>query len=276
MRLCVLMVVVVFVGTAHAQLPKSGAAGEQEKTKLKRPDDDGKKKTDATAPTDSEEAKIIERLTKNSRTAEQRLSQHDPGEQTRKLQRDLLKDIDDLLELLKKPPPPSDSSQSSSSSSSSSSSASKSGGSPKSGATSRGGATASATGKQGGLTRREQRERRRQQEPQANDHGASSGNNPMNAQNANAKPNPQKDPMTAGNATPTSSGKTAASGRPDKGRNDSTAIDPLVADLYKDVWGHLPEKARQEMDSYFKERFMPRYSDLLRQYYSTIAEQGKK
>ena len=37
-----------------------------------------------------------------------------------------------------------------------------------------------------------------------------------------------------------------------------------------------PEKMRQEMDSYFKERFMPRYSDLLKQYYSNIAEQNKK
>jgi hypothetical protein len=46
--------------------------------------------------------------------------------------------------------------------------------------------------------------------------------------------------------------------------------------MYKDVWGHLPEKMRQEMDSYFKERFMPRYSDLLKQYYSTIAERNKK
>ena len=31
-----------------------------------------------------------------------------------------------------------------------------------------------------------------------------------------------------------------------------------MTDVYKDVWGHLPEKMRQEMDSYFKERFMPR------------------
>jgi hypothetical protein len=30
------------------------------------------------------------------------------------------------------------------------------------------------------------------------------------------------------------------------------------------------------MDAYSKERFLPKYDDLLRQYYRTIAEQGRK
>ena len=64
-------------------------------------------------------------------------------------------------------------------------------------------------------------------------------------------------------------GQTAGGGgRDPKGAN-------ATAEMYKDVWGHLPEKMRQEMDSYFKERFMPRYNDLLKQYYSNIAEQNK-
>ena len=45
-----------------------------------------------------------------------------------------------------------------------------------------------------------------------------------------------------------------------------------LADLYKDVWGHLPDRMRQEMDMYYREQFMPRYGDLLRQYYAAIAE----
>ncbi len=50
-----------------------------------------------------------------------------------------------------------------------------------------------------------------------------------------------------------------------------------MSDVYKDVWGHLPEQARQEMDLYFREQFMPRYSELLRDYYSSLAESaGKK
>jgi hypothetical protein len=51
--------------------------------------------------------------------------------------------------------------------------------------------------------------------------------------------------------------------------------DKTVAGLVKDVWGYLPEKKRQEMDTYSKEQFMPQYEQLLRQYYETIAAQGK-
>ena len=49
-----------------------------------------------------------------------------------------------------------------------------------------------------------------------------------------------------------------------------------MAELYKEKWGHLPETLRLEMDAYSRERFMARYSDLLKQYYSTIAERGRR
>ena len=49
-----------------------------------------------------------------------------------------------------------------------------------------------------------------------------------------------------------------------------------IADLFKDVWGHLPQTKRQEMDVYLQERFLPRYDEILRQYYRTISEQGRK
>lgn len=49
-----------------------------------------------------------------------------------------------------------------------------------------------------------------------------------------------------------------------------------LADLYRDVWGHLPETVRQQMDAYARERFMPKYSELLKQYYSTLAEKGRR
>ena len=49
-----------------------------------------------------------------------------------------------------------------------------------------------------------------------------------------------------------------------------------IADLYKDVWGHLPETLRQEMNQYSREQFMAKYNDLLKQYYSRIAEKGRQ
>jgi hypothetical protein len=48
-------------------------------------------------------------------------------------------------------------------------------------------------------------------------------------------------------------------------------------DLTKDVWGHLPESLRPAMNAYSNPQpFMPRYDDLVRKYYRTIAEQGRK
>ena len=46
--------------------------------------------------------------------------------------------------------------------------------------------------------------------------------------------------------------------------------------LFKDVWGHLPQNKRQEMDAYAKERFLQKYDQILRQYYRTISEQGRR
>jgi hypothetical protein len=49
-----------------------------------------------------------------------------------------------------------------------------------------------------------------------------------------------------------------------------------LADLYKDVWGHLPETVRQQMDAYAREQFHPKYQELLKQYYATLAEKGRQ
>jgi hypothetical protein len=48
-----------------------------------------------------------------------------------------------------------------------------------------------------------------------------------------------------------------------------------IADLYKDIWGHLPETMRQEMDAYSREQFMEKYKGLLKQYYSSLSEKGR-
>jgi hypothetical protein len=49
-----------------------------------------------------------------------------------------------------------------------------------------------------------------------------------------------------------------------------------LEELYRDVWGHLPEALRQEMNQYAREQFMAQYGDLLKQYYATIAEKGRR
>ena len=51
---------------------------------------------------------------------------------------------------------------------------------------------------------------------------------------------------------------------------------PLEDEVVKEVWGHLPDKLRQQVTQYYKEQFMPRYSDLLKQYYSSLATSPQK
>jgi hypothetical protein len=66
------------------------------------------------------------------------------------------------------------------------------------------------------------------------------------------------------------------SGNNPRGGKTSQEGSSKIADLYKDVWGHLPESLRQEMDQYSREQFMAKYGDLLKQYYATIAEKGRR
>jgi hypothetical protein len=42
-------------------------------------------------------------------------------------------------------------------------------------------------------------------------------------------------------------------------------------DLATSVWGHLPARQRDRMQSRFSERFLPQYEDLVRQYYEALA-----
>ena len=49
-----------------------------------------------------------------------------------------------------------------------------------------------------------------------------------------------------------------------------------LADFAKDFWGQLPDTMRQEVDHYFREQFMPRYRDLLQQYYLRLAETERR
>lgn len=46
---------------------------------------------------------------------------------------------------------------------------------------------------------------------------------------------------------------------------------PINDEVVKEVWGHLPDKLRQQVTQYYREQFMPKYADLLKQYYSSLA-----
>jgi hypothetical protein len=202
------------------QAPPKTAPAEEKKTEPQRDPADrepGDSPEEKTASDEQNEQQILDRVGKNMRGAEDHLGQNDPGAETRRLQAEALKDLDDLIKQAQQTPPESpqqDQQQS------------------------------------GKRQNASQQQDSRQQRASAAKPGGQTKNQPS--------------------ATANAAGLPPARGGIGKERLGK------IADLYKDVWGHLPETLRMEMDQYSREQFMPKYSDLLKQYYTTIAENGRK
>lgn len=47
---------------------------------------------------------------------------------------------------------------------------------------------------------------------------------------------------------------------------------PEMQDFIREVWGHLPERVRQQMQNASVERFLPKYEKLIEEYYKRLAE----
>ncbi len=185
--------------------------------------------------------KTAERIVQNANEAGKRLGAKDPGEETRKIQQEILKDIDALIRKAQEPPPQDQN---------------MGGGMSNMGGGMSKQSMGSDSSSSGPPSRKERRERAKQ-------NGSNSGG-------VARQPQPMSDPSRP----EAKIGIGPAEASPN--RIGSKAAMPRIPDVYKEVWGHLPEKMRQEMDLYFRDRFMPRYSELLRQYYSSLAERPGK
>jgi len=195
---------------------------------------------------------LAERIIQSAKDAGKRLADQDPGTQTQRIQKAVVADIDALIKCAQNPPPRSQSNSSDPSNSSQNQPMTNSGQGGGTGQQRPGGA------QQPGAGRRERRSRREQPSlgPNMPSGSSNSGGAPMTSEQNN-------------NAT----SRQPQGGAPPSARSKESA--GKVADFYKDVWGHLPERLRQEMDLYYREQFMPRYQELLRQYYSSLAERKR-
>jgi hypothetical protein len=101
-------------------------------------------------------------------------------------------------------------------------------------------------------------------------------NGQCNSSSQSPKPSQrsQKKPGKAGSAA--GSGKSAA--RDSTDRLDSTTAKPVdKGDLeatVKDLWGHLPERSREQMMQSFSEEFLPKYELEIEQYYRRLSEEN--
>lgn len=180
-------------------------------------------------------AKTIERIKEDADNASRKLGEKDAGADTQRLQREVLGRIDDLIRKAKEPPPMNNDPSSSLNNA------------PK----------PMSSGSESAQQRKERREK-----------NAQTNNGETQAKDRTTSPQPRLDP------SPKLGSMRTLNNSSDKSEPFSAKMPQRITDTYKDAWGHLPEKVRQEMDLYFREQFMPRYAELLRQYYSSLAERN--
>jgi hypothetical protein len=204
---------------------KPAEASDQDKEKKPesskkeiKPKEDEKEDEPAPAEPEQDPKEIVGRISKNMENSKERLAQKDPGDGTQQVQRDIVADLDKLIEQSQRQQQQQQQQQSSQSSSS-----------------------------------RQQRQQasQRRRSGQQNRQASSQKSGQPNQPNQNNGQNP---------------GAGGAGGKKNMSAN---------ADLYKDVWGHLPETLRKEMDAYSRVEFMSKYNDLLQQYYKRISEKGR-
>jgi len=229
------------------------------------------------------------RIVKTAGSVAKNLAEKDAGDATRERQAQILRDLDELLKLPPSPPMNSSSSNSSNSPKSSDSpmggaskqsspmggskQSSPMGGEAKSSPPSGG---KSSSGSSEGMSRREKRAQQQGQQQAKGDPKGGSRPMPMNSggKEAMAKGEPKGGSQQANNPMPPMGGPPM---QPMGLANDDPMPPPSnkpnrIADLGRGIWGHLPDTLRQELDLYYRDQFMPRHGDLLREYYSNIAE----
>ncbi|MBI3410954.1 MAG: hypothetical protein HY040_21680 [Planctomycetes bacterium] len=232
-----------------------------------------KGETPEAAPAGDKEAaerikKIIERLHENMDASEEKLGKKDTSDDTRKIQDQILKDLDELINQKNQGGGGGGGGGGAASAGGGGGGGGASGGASQGGGSSGGGKNGSGGG--------------------ANHKGGkgSSKNDPQNAKGGGGGKKDDKLAKSGGDSKDKDKDKNGHGGGNDPQKKEGKGGGGLggkgkdgentVADLFKDIWGHLPQKKRDEMDAYSRERFLPKYEELLRQYYRTISEQGRR
>jgi len=220
---------------------------DPDKTDEKKDDKKAEKKDDKKAePREAEpvtpqeeEKEVLQRVVKNVHNVGERLAKNDLGEATQQTQRDILKDLESLIQRNENPPPQADEDQDQGGGGDGQQDRNQQGG--KAGRKSKG--RSKGVGRKNGTRRQNQRQQAGRKQGSGDKPGG------RNGKNGNGGGGGDKD---------------------DRARNKS-------ADVYKAEWGHVPESLRAQMDAYSNpQSFIPKYDDLIKRYYRTIAEQGRR
>lgn len=97
---------------------------------------------------------------------------------------------------------------------------------------------------------------------------------PMGDDKKDQQPEPKQDDKKQQGTPKDSKDQKNPMGGVPGGKLPAKALIPIDDDGSKDVWGHLPDRLRQQMTQYYSEDVMPKYAELLRLYYSSFSEAG--
>ena len=251
LALFVVAAAVLVCDSARAQLPVAPAPREV------RPDGSRDPAPKPETPAKAEDpAVVVDRIIKNSKEVEDKLSKTDTGTDTRTTQDKILSDIDALINRQEDPPPPKDKDNNP---------MMNPGGGMGMDMMPMPGMNDTPPMPMGNSARKP-----RVNDPMGGDKkepDMTAGMNPMKPEDKKGPSGP-KDPKEPKNPSGTAGGNPNGKAPPGK------PLLPFDEDVAKDVWGHLPDKLRQQMTQYYKEDVMPRYSELLKLYYSSLAEKG--
>lgn len=91
---------------------------------------------------------------------------------------------------------------------------------------------------------------------------------------AERKPDAQPKPGEPKEGKPDAKPSTTSNAKPGKAEGQLGNMAEAIA-VIKQVWGELPEQQRQEMLQLSVEEFLPKYADLIEQYYKRLASDRK-
>jgi hypothetical protein len=214
---------------------------------------------------EADENEVLNRVGKNMRTSEDRLANRELNDSTRQVQEDILKDLDDLINREKNGGGGGGNDQQNQDQQNQQNQNPDQ--KQQAGGQKQGGKTRLGMGGNKGGKGQQQQQARAGQKPGGKK--GQQGNGKQGDQQANAGgqggQNGQK-PQGQGQAGNMGGGGGQSQGPVNK-----------LAEVYKpDDWGNLPQTMRAEMNTYSREQFMAKYNELIKQYYSTIAEKSRK
>lgn len=186
----------------------------------------------------------LERVAHGMRDAGDKLNENKTGQDTRSVQEQVIRDLDDLINQLQNPPPPPQG---------------QGGGGGGGGGSSRGGASGKGSQSQmqklgGGQAQRQQGQ------------GQQGKSQPLGAQGKQG----------AESSKSGGQDKKVAEGSEERSESERKAAEEAARKkkLEMDVWGHLPPHLRDQLLNTYGEKVLPKYQHLVKQFYEALSEQG--